>query len=231
MLRGYFSMAIPVGLTALAAVTWLKYRPLPELPAKVGPALTHVAQFEAPAQDPNAPPRPDEVDRAVPPANRAAPGARPVRQRAGVPQSKDEVRTPMLRNLLDQLDAMNEGTDEEKDSIRQIIYEADLELRDTLGEGKLRNKILAANNRRGATIPARPRVVGRAPQANKGRPAPPATREATPPTTPEERPAPLPAPAPKPAPADPFADDPEPAPSAPPAKDPVDDIFAEPKDE
>jgi hypothetical protein len=144
-----------------------------------------------------------------------------------VPKNKDEVKTPILRSLLDSLDGMQEGTDEEKDGLRQMLYEADVELRDALGTN-LRDSIRAANNNRSKAILVKP-PVRRLPLKKRPEVKP------APSTTPPTAPSPTPTPAPTPPPAEsvepmpmPTPTPPPPTPPAKPMPDAFDDLFKDP---
>jgi hypothetical protein len=155
MLRRYLSLAFPVMLSAAAALLYLHFRQAAA--AAAPPADVRVAQ--APTDDPFAPPpktkpevkpatpKPPETKPATP-ANerRLAPRLqrKPTRE---TPKNDDEVKSPFLKNLLAQLGGMTEGTDEDKASIRQMIYDADVELSDSLGPNA-RSRIEAASNLR-----------------------------------------------------------------------------------
>jgi hypothetical protein len=159
-----------------------------------------------PAQPNAAQPNP-----ALPPAARpTVPGKR--RPQAEVPQNKDEVKTPLLRSLLDSLDEMQEGTDEEKDGLRQMLYEADVELRHSLGSN-MRKTIRDANNPKHKVFEVKPQA-SRFPPKPKGKPqrVPQPAPRPTPPATPSEN------------------VDPAPAPPEKPAPNAVDDLFKEPAD-
>ncbi len=170
MLRHYFSLAFPVLLSAVAALSFLHLRREGHLAA--APVL-QVAQAD-PA-DPFAPPKtppmakpvvpaaPAEakpIDPVNPPGTRVVPkAARPKRVRREVPKNDDEVRTPFLRSLLGQLDSFTDVSGEDRDGVRQMIYDADVEMSDSMGPNA-RRKIEAANQKRGFVVgPSAPRTA------------------------------------------------------------------------
>lgn len=161
MLRHLVSLTFPVLLSAVAALSYLHFRREGHIVA----APVQLAQAEpadpfAPPKDPAAPPAAEvkPVDPA-PPAPRLAPKTTVKRTRREAPKADDEVRTPFLRSLLGQLDGFTEISAEERDGVRQMIYEADNELYDSTGPNA-RRKIEAANRKRGFVVGAsRPRTA------------------------------------------------------------------------
>ncbi|HTN73757.1 MAG TPA: hypothetical protein VL096_00870 [Pirellulaceae bacterium] len=196
MLRRYFSLFIPMLLLAAGALTWLHFQQSPRA----------VAQDAPMAQVP-----PPPAERLIP-----EPRRRPTKPPVEKPKNRDEVQTPMLRNLLDQLEGMSEGTDEEKGLVRDMIFSADVELRDALGDN-MQKRIRAANVRRPAfkvehyKNPAKPKakvIPGMKPPVVK--PAPEVVKPLPEAATPEVEPVP-------------------PVKPAPPKEDVFDDIFNEKK--
>ena len=167
MLRRLLSLTLPVMLSAVAALSFLHLRREGLLAA---PAPLQVAQADP--TDPVAPPPAAPVDPVVPPMAEAAPvdptkppvpaapqKARPKRVRRAVPTKDDEVRTPFLRSLLGQLDSFTEVSDEDRDGVRKMLYDADVELSDSMGPAA-RMKIEAANRKRGFVVgPSAPRTA------------------------------------------------------------------------
>lgn len=160
MLRQYFSFALPVMLSAVAAVSYLYVRREGLL---VAAPVLQVAQADP--VDPFAPPKDPPMAKPVDPVN-PPPAARPApkaanskRVRREAPKKDDEVRTPFLRSLLGQLDSFTDVSGEDRDSVRQMIYDADVELSESMGPNA-RRKIEAANQRRGFVVgPSAPRTA------------------------------------------------------------------------
>lgn len=164
MFKRLLSLSLPVMLSAVAALTFLHFRRAGIVEAS--PAL-QVAQADPadpfapvppavpPRVDPAAPPA-VEPKPAVPPANKPV---RSKRVRRATPQADDEVRTPFLKSLLGQLDSFTEVSAEDRDSVRQMIYDADVELSDSMGPAALR-RIQAANRKRTFVVgPSAPRTA------------------------------------------------------------------------
>lgn len=205
MLRRYLSFAFPVMFSAACGLTYLHFQAAPAAQAEEpAPARSEIrlAQAEVVPADPAKP---------------AAPAKKTNKSKPAKPTNKDEVKTPMLKNLLTQLEQMNEGTDEEKNTIRDIIFSADVELRDSMGEN-LRAKIQAANKpkrsfevktRPSKPLKVRPKVIEGMKPTEKPVEKPVETKPA------EVKPA-----EPKPA---------VPTPPAEPKKDPFDDLFGDKK--
>lgn len=247
MMRGYFSLAIPVCITAIAAITWMQIRhanpalarageiqlaqaqpgvdpfapqPEPAPPSAVQPNAAEPGAAQPNAAQPNAaqpaPVRPN-VHRNRTPRPKPHP-ARPIpalpycppERDQKVPENDDEVKTPILRSLLASLEEMQEGTDEEKDGLRKMMYEADVELRHSLGDNT-RNSIRAANNPKFKAFEVKP-PQRRFPPRMRPKPEPVPQPEVQPPAVP--------------APAENV--DPAPAPPADPAPNAVDDLFKDP---
>jgi hypothetical protein len=156
MLRRYLSLAIPVMFSAAVALLYLHFR---QAPAAAAPAKEN--QVAQAPEDPFAPPvKPatPEVKPAAPtaPETKPVPPASPderrlaprrtVKPKRATPKNDDEVQSPFLKNLLVQLGAMTEGTDEDKAAVRQMIYDADVELSDSLGPNA-RRRIEAYSNK------------------------------------------------------------------------------------
>lgn len=146
MVRTYFSLFIPVVCSAACGLTYLHFRNQPAVHA-AEPAL-QIAQAEvvpvqpAPAVQPAKPATPRKAEPGQPRILRHNPKQRPEK-----PKNIDEVQTPLLKQLLTQLDGLAEGTAEEKDALRDMLFTADLELRDALGEN-MKKRIEHANNPR-----------------------------------------------------------------------------------
>jgi hypothetical protein len=136
MLRRYFFLVYPLAVAAAAGLTYLHFQQIAQAQADQDEAA--FVQVQPPAQPPAAP------------ANQPAP-RKPAHGRARPPRpkSKDELQTPYLRYLFDQLDGIEGGTDQERTAVREAIYDADVELRDSMGYGALR-RIREANRPRPA---------------------------------------------------------------------------------
>ena len=94
----------------------------------------------------------------------------PRAQRAERPQNRDEVKTPLLRTLLGALDDAEADADQ-KNPVREMIYNADEQLHDVLGKNS-RNVILRTNQKPlGPVIEPRHYSVG-APVEEESIPAP-----------------------------------------------------------
>jgi hypothetical protein len=153
--------------SAGAALLYLHFR---QAPAAAAPADgLRVAQApedpfapkpNTPPADPFAPkPKAPEVKPADPKTPEVKPGVpgagdsrrlaprRTTKPKREAPKNDDEVQSPFLKNLLVQLGAMTEGTDEDKAAVRQMIYDADVELSDSLGPNA-RRKIETYSNQR-----------------------------------------------------------------------------------
>lgn len=138
MLRRYITLAIPVLLAAAGGFVYLHFHRAPI-------ALAEPQQL-AQAEVVPAPLAPPATPKSAVVPKRQKTIVRPRKTPPGEkPKNIDEVQTPLLKSLLGQLDGLSEGTSEEKDSLRDILYSADLELRDEFGE-HMANRIRAANN-------------------------------------------------------------------------------------
>ncbi len=165
MLRRYFSFAFPVIFSAACGLTYLHFHNAPAAQAE-NPQTRSVSEAKTS-------PLAGEIRLAQAETVRqpAVPANKPAKVKKERPQNNDEVKTPMLRNLLDQLEQMNEGTDEDRDLFRNLIYDADVELRDSMGENLIK-KINAANKRKPSfqvkASPSQPLKVR--PKADKKKP-------------------------------------------------------------
>jgi hypothetical protein len=149
MLLRSLSLVLSVGISTAAGLTYWHFNE--------DPAGEAIREGEAPAEPkPSAPADPLELafvqPQPKPPAEQPpAPAKKPaVRQnhhhkpRAATPKNRDELKTPFLQKLYDEMEAIEGVADADRDAVRKQIYEADVELRDSMGDAALR-KIREAN--------------------------------------------------------------------------------------
>jgi hypothetical protein len=157
MFRRYLSLVVPTMCIGAAALAYQHFRAAPPALAADG-KVAQVAQaeedpFGTPADPPAVPPAVPPVDPLAPPAVKhldpAAPAdpaaPRKKRVRREVPRSDDEVKSPFLRSLLGQLDSFSDVSDEERDGVRKMLYDADVELHGSTGPNA-RRRIEFYNN-------------------------------------------------------------------------------------